>query len=172
MTDEACAGRLLPVSPLAKLVIIFLFSPCGRIVDSDGEFLLVEAADSLPRWANPETCINRVSCYFYCVFINWMWIVKLFEWPIHSLAGFSPCWPSSYNQYSRSSVKHHSPTVRQAFTDGRRSHCPFHAAPDCRPRSHPRANPPTHRKVNIFKVSSATYSGEISLAMYKLVLYY
>ncbi|XP_046658079.1 protein ecdysoneless-like [Daphnia pulicaria] len=31
-----------------------------RIVDSDGEFLLVEAADSLPRWANPETCINRV----------------------------------------------------------------------------------------------------------------
>ena len=37
------------------------FSSQNRIVDSDGEFLLVEAADSLPRWANPETCINRVS---------------------------------------------------------------------------------------------------------------
>ncbi|XP_032780561.2 protein ecdysoneless [Daphnia magna] len=31
-----------------------------RIVDSDGDFLLVEAADILPRWANPESCINRV----------------------------------------------------------------------------------------------------------------
>jgi len=30
------------------------------VIDSDGEFLLVEAAESLPRWANPETCINRV----------------------------------------------------------------------------------------------------------------
>jgi len=34
------------------------------VIDSDGEFLLVEAAESLPRWANPETCINRVSHSF------------------------------------------------------------------------------------------------------------
>lgn len=31
-----------------------------KIVDSDGEFLLIEAAEHLPSWANPETCENRV----------------------------------------------------------------------------------------------------------------
>jgi len=34
-----------------------------RVVDSDGEFLLVEAADNLPKWAaKPENCVNRVRC--------------------------------------------------------------------------------------------------------------
>jgi len=32
----------------------------ARVVDSDGEFLLIEAADDLPLWANPETCQDRV----------------------------------------------------------------------------------------------------------------
>lgn len=32
-----------------------------RVVDSDGEFLLVEAADALPKWLNPEVAENRVS---------------------------------------------------------------------------------------------------------------
>lgn len=32
-----------------------------RMVDSDGEFLLVEAADALPKWLNPEVAANRVS---------------------------------------------------------------------------------------------------------------
>ncbi|TMW41340.1 hypothetical protein DOY81_013580, partial [Sarcophaga bullata] len=31
-----------------------------RIIDSDGEFLLIEAADVLPKWANPDTCEQRV----------------------------------------------------------------------------------------------------------------
>ncbi|XP_011311476.1 protein SGT1 homolog ecdysoneless-like, partial [Fopius arisanus] len=31
-----------------------------RLVDSDGEFLLIEAADHLPNWAEPETCQDRV----------------------------------------------------------------------------------------------------------------
>ncbi|KAL5291525.1 ECD.2 family protein [Megaselia abdita] len=31
-----------------------------KIVDSDGEFLLIEASDHLPSWATPETCENRV----------------------------------------------------------------------------------------------------------------
>lgn len=36
-----------------------------RCCDSDGEFLLIEAADHLPQWANPETCEQRVSkCIF------------------------------------------------------------------------------------------------------------
>ncbi|XP_063241356.1 protein ecdysoneless isoform X2 [Bacillus rossius redtenbacheri] len=34
-----------------------------RVVDSDGEFLLIEAADHLPNWANPETCEQRVYLY-------------------------------------------------------------------------------------------------------------
>jgi hypothetical protein len=32
----------------------------ARIVDSDGEFLLVEAAEEIPVWATPEACQNRV----------------------------------------------------------------------------------------------------------------
>lgn len=32
----------------------------ARVVDSDGEFLLIEAAEHLPRWANPERCEGRV----------------------------------------------------------------------------------------------------------------
>lgn len=32
-----------------------------RVFDSDGEFLLIEAADALPRWLNPEVAENRVS---------------------------------------------------------------------------------------------------------------
>ncbi|KAL8962477.1 MAG: hypothetical protein Q9193_001120 [Seirophora villosa] len=31
-----------------------------RVVDSDGEFLLIEAAEALPRWLNPEVADNRV----------------------------------------------------------------------------------------------------------------
>ena len=31
-----------------------------RIYDTDGEFLLIEAADALPRWLNPEIAENRV----------------------------------------------------------------------------------------------------------------
>uniref|UniRef100_A0A1B0BVC2 Uncharacterized protein n=1 Tax=Glossina palpalis gambiensis TaxID=67801 RepID=A0A1B0BVC2_9MUSC len=37
------------------------FTNCvARIIDADGEFLLIEAADVLPKWANPDTCDQRV----------------------------------------------------------------------------------------------------------------
>lgn len=32
----------------------------SRVCDSDGEFLLIEAAEVLPKWANPDTCGQRV----------------------------------------------------------------------------------------------------------------
>lgn len=32
-----------------------------KTVDTDGEFLLIEAANTLPRWLNPEIADNRVS---------------------------------------------------------------------------------------------------------------
>jgi len=32
-----------------------------KVVDTDGEFLLIEAANALPRWLNPEIAENRVS---------------------------------------------------------------------------------------------------------------
>ncbi|KAF3708092.1 Protein ecdysoneless -like protein [Channa argus] len=32
----------------------------ARVEDNDGEFLLIEAADCLPKWLNPETSENRV----------------------------------------------------------------------------------------------------------------
>lgn len=34
-----------------------------RVIDSDGEFLLIESADYLPQWATPETCEQRVYIY-------------------------------------------------------------------------------------------------------------
>lgn len=34
-----------------------------KVVDSDGEFLLIEAANALPRWLNPEIADNRVSIF-------------------------------------------------------------------------------------------------------------
>src|ERR1700691_4056524 len=33
-----------------------------KTVDTDGEFLLIEAANALPRWLNPEIADNRVCC--------------------------------------------------------------------------------------------------------------
>lgn len=35
-----------------------------RVVDSDGEFLLIEAAGTLPAWLEPEVADNRVSSLF------------------------------------------------------------------------------------------------------------
>ena len=32
--------------------------------DNDGELLLIEAADFLPKWLNPETANNRVGLGF------------------------------------------------------------------------------------------------------------
>ena len=32
-----------------------------KVVDTDGEFLLIEAANSIPRWLNPEIADNRVK---------------------------------------------------------------------------------------------------------------
>lgn len=31
------------------------------VTDSDGEFLLIEAAECLPNWANPDNCDQRVA---------------------------------------------------------------------------------------------------------------
>jgi SGT1 protein len=36
-----------------------------KVVDTDGEFLLIEAANALPRWLNPEIAENRVRCAFF-----------------------------------------------------------------------------------------------------------
>ncbi|XP_064788657.1 protein ecdysoneless homolog [Oncorhynchus masou masou] len=35
----------------------------ARLEYNDGEFLLIEAADYLPKWLNPESCGNRVFLY-------------------------------------------------------------------------------------------------------------
>jgi len=46
---------------LITLLLLSLF--CRRVVDDDGEFLLIEAAGSIPKWANPDTAENRVCRY-------------------------------------------------------------------------------------------------------------
>lgn len=35
-----------------------------RVIDTDGEFLLIEAANYLPEWADPDTCAKRVFTFF------------------------------------------------------------------------------------------------------------
>ncbi|RKF58280.1 Protein ecdysoneless-like protein [Erysiphe neolycopersici] len=45
-----------------------------QIVDTDGEFLLIEAANALPRWLNPEIADNRV----------WIHNNKLYLIPLHA----------------------------------------------------------------------------------------
>jgi hypothetical protein len=39
-------------------------SPSFSVRDSDGEFLLIEAADSLPSWVTPSVVENRVRDLF------------------------------------------------------------------------------------------------------------
>ena len=47
----------------------------ARVVDSDGEFMLIEAANHLPEWASPETCEQRVRIIF--IFIMFLCSYKI-----------------------------------------------------------------------------------------------
>lgn len=40
----------------------------ARIIDSDGEFMLIEAAEVLPKWANPETCSQKVMNFMVLLY--------------------------------------------------------------------------------------------------------
>lgn len=53
----------------------------GRTFDADGEFLLIEAAEVLPGWANPDTCAQRVrNKLFFFAFIPFnLFYFKFFE---------------------------------------------------------------------------------------------
>ena len=71
--DEWCAVWLLrEISQKWDVVIRYVGRPipvrhaidllrCSAF-DSDGEFLLIEAADVLPAWVSPSNAENRVSC--------------------------------------------------------------------------------------------------------------
>lgn len=43
--------------------------------------MLIEAADHLPNWANPETCEGCVSVFFICMIIIFMLNVCLVAHP-------------------------------------------------------------------------------------------
>lgn len=57
--DEDIGDEWLTVFLIFRLTKAF-DGLIARVVDSDGEFLLIEAANVLPLWANPETCQDRV----------------------------------------------------------------------------------------------------------------
>lgn len=38
----------------------------GSIRDTDGEFLLIEAANELPSWVSPDNANNRVGLFMLC----------------------------------------------------------------------------------------------------------
>jgi len=61
-----------------------------RVTDVDGEFLLVEAADTLPRWANPETCVNRVRILL--IIFRTRDFMQIFE---IASSGVPSLWPNS-----------------------------------------------------------------------------
>ena len=49
------------VALLDELILKLFVFLVGRVADTDGEFLLVEAAHHLPNWTNPDTAQQRVS---------------------------------------------------------------------------------------------------------------
>lgn len=52
-----------PFQYYVSYVFLSVFHVCAfRVEDNDGEFLLIEAADYLPKWLNPDTSENRVRC--------------------------------------------------------------------------------------------------------------
>ncbi|XP_011862629.1 PREDICTED: protein SGT1 homolog ecdysoneless [Vollenhovia emeryi] len=57
--DEDIGDEWLTVYLIFRLTRVF-DGLVARVVDSDGEFLLIEAANVLPLWASPETCQDRV----------------------------------------------------------------------------------------------------------------
>ena len=60
--DEDISDEWFVVFLIFKLTQIF-DGLIAKVIDSDGEFLLIEAANALPPWANPETCENHVFVY-------------------------------------------------------------------------------------------------------------
>lgn len=40
------------------------------VIDSDGEFLLIEAAECLPNWANPDNCDQRVILFLSIIKVH------------------------------------------------------------------------------------------------------
>lgn len=52
---------------------------CYRIEDNDGEFLLIEAADFLPKWLDPDNSANRVSV---SLFRKHVITVRLYWYPL------------------------------------------------------------------------------------------
>ncbi|XP_050460727.1 protein ecdysoneless [Cataglyphis hispanica] len=57
--DEDIGDEWFTVFLIFRLTKVFN-GLIARVVDSDGEFLLIEAANVLPLWASPETCQDRV----------------------------------------------------------------------------------------------------------------
>nr|XP_003702523.1 PREDICTED: protein SGT1 homolog ecdysoneless [Megachile rotundata] len=57
--DEDISDEWFTVFLIFKLTQTF-GGLIAKVTDSDGEFLLIEAANVLPPWANPETCDNHV----------------------------------------------------------------------------------------------------------------
>ena len=58
---------------ISKYVLLLIQSWnffCVRIEDNDGEFLLIEAADFLPKWLDPDNSANRVSISKFRKFIK------------------------------------------------------------------------------------------------------
>ena len=55
-------GHCCKVSPQATFITNSI-NNLSSVFDSDGDFLLIEAAEHLPAWVTPTNSENRVSCY-------------------------------------------------------------------------------------------------------------
>ncbi|ESN92140.1 hypothetical protein HELRODRAFT_194400 [Helobdella robusta] len=73
----------------------------ARVTDDDGEFLLIESADHLPNWLEPETAENKVFIY---------------NGKVHILPQKLPTTMSSSTTTSSSSVPLHGVNIKQALS--------------------------------------------------------
>lgn len=64
-----------------------------RVEDNDGEFLLIEAADHLPKWLNPDSSENRVGLHpkqellGYCFILHKVFIICFIFWQVFLYRG-------------------------------------------------------------------------------------
>jgi SGT1 protein len=62
--NHSAMGRHCEVGAHAT-VIIDLIHNLFSVFDSDGDFLLIEAAEHLPAWVTPKNSENRVGCCYH-----------------------------------------------------------------------------------------------------------
>lgn len=83
LTSRTCFGDNIEDEWYIVHIILELTKQFTDIVvqvkDSDGDFVLIESADYLPKWANPDSTNNRVRSSLFCVIKLSVYVPQLFH---------------------------------------------------------------------------------------------